>query len=173
MKRTLIALSALALSVAAIGTAGAQQLPRQEKNPNMEVGEGGFRKLDRDNDNAISREEAKAHPRIDQHFAGMDTNGDGKVTAEEARAFRHGNRDTARERVDANGDGKATKDEAQAYRDRARSTKFEKADKNGDGAVTRDELAGHSGALARFDQTDTNKDGKLTKDEIDAAKAMR
>ena len=63
----------------------AQQLP---DNFNQEKFEQRFRAADKDGDGAISAEEAKAMPMLAEHFAVMDTNHDGKLTREEMKAAR-------------------------------------------------------------------------------------
>src|SRR4051795_4616489 len=46
-----------------------------------------FKKVDKDGDGSISREEAQANaPRMAQHFDEIDANHDGKVSAEELKA---------------------------------------------------------------------------------------
>jgi Ca2+-binding EF-hand superfamily protein len=47
-----------------------------------------LRGADKDGDGAISAEEAKAMPMLAEHFAVMDTNHDGKLTREEMKAAR-------------------------------------------------------------------------------------
>ncbi len=95
-------------------------------------------------DGMISREEAKALPRIAAHFDEIDANKDGQITMEELRAFhasRHGEHAGAfMKRMDTDNDGKISKAEALAA------------------------------AAARFDAADTNKDGFLTPDELKAAR---
>ena len=48
-----------------------------------------LRSADKDGDGAISAEEAKAMPMLADHFAEVDTNHDGKVTREEMKAAHH------------------------------------------------------------------------------------
>jgi Ca2+-binding EF-hand superfamily protein len=45
-----------------------------------------LKRLDKDGDGRISREEAKAAPRLYEHFDAIDTNKDGYITAEELKA---------------------------------------------------------------------------------------
>lgn len=45
-----------------------------------------WKKLDTDGDGRISREEAKAAPRLSEHFDAIDANKDGYITAEEMQA---------------------------------------------------------------------------------------
>jgi len=48
-----------------------------------------LRSADKDGDGAISAEEAKAMPMLAEHFAEVDANHDGKVTREEMKAVHH------------------------------------------------------------------------------------
>ncbi len=48
---------------------------------------GGFKKLDTNGDGMVSRDEAKGHRWLEEHFDEIDANHDGKVTEDEIRAF--------------------------------------------------------------------------------------
>ena len=108
---------------------------------------------------------------------GMDTNEDGKVSAEEhARTSRK-----MFVTMDANADGKVTAAEMNAAYQRvtgkqARKTDMSAADKikvidsDGDGILTAEEHA--AGSRTMFENMDTNKDGFLTKDELAAGHAQ-
>ncbi|RCS58722.1 EF-hand domain-containing protein [Parvibium lacunae] len=52
----------------------------------MEKMRARLKEADKDGDGAISLSEATALPHLQQHFAALDTNQDGKVTREEMRA---------------------------------------------------------------------------------------
>lgn len=123
--------------------------------------------------------DARAHGDVGTMLQKMDTNGDGKISAEEHAA---GARAMFQE-MDTNGDGKVSPAEMDAYhaRTEAMSTKPEKAgkameltsaekikvmDTNGDGMLSADEHA--AGARLMFDKMDTNHDGFLTKAELQA-----
>lgn len=93
---------------------------------------------DRDGDGISSRDEAAAD--ADRRFAAMDANHDGKLTADERRAWREQHRPPPR-RAGASD----RRDEAQTqadFRDRA---------------------------LRRFDRIDTNRDGRIDAREREAA----
>jgi Ca2+-binding EF-hand superfamily protein len=107
-------------------------------------GNGDFlKKADTNGDGMISRDEAKANPRLLKNFDAIDTNKDGLISADEMRAF---------------------------HAQRA-AEHFKKMDTNGDGLISKAEAAGSPRLAEHFDQIDTNKDGQLSKDELAAARA--
>ena len=56
-----------------------------------------FKKVDKDGDGSISREEAQANaPRLAKNFDAVDANHDGKVTMEELRAYHQAMREQHR-----------------------------------------------------------------------------
>jgi len=87
----------------------------------------------------------------------VDTNKDGNITVDEARA----GGDETLKRMDRNGDGVITPDEAPRL--------FERPDADGDGKITAAELGDL--AAARLMRADANGDGVLTQAERDTAKA--
>jgi hypothetical protein len=87
----------------------------------------------------------------------LDTNKDGNLTAEEARA----GGDAQLKRMDRNGDGVITPDESPRM--------FERPDADGDGKITAAELGDL--AASRLMRADKDGDGTLTKAERDTAKA--
>lgn len=89
----------------------------------------------------------------------LDTNKDGNITTEEARA----GGDEQLKRLDRNGDGVLTPDEAPRM--------FERPDADGDGKITTAELG--NVAAARLMLADKDGDGVLTQAERDTAKAER
>lgn len=117
---------------------------------------------------------AHAHGNVDAEFKKMDTNNDGKISADEFTAaaqmkFR---------KADTNNDGKVSLTEMQAMAeehdkgkgvekaDTMAAERFKKMDSNNDGVVTSDENA--AGAKMWFDKMDTDHDGYLTKTELRA-----
>lgn len=102
---------------------------------------------DANNDGMISREEAKALPRIAEQFDAIDANRDGHVTTDELRAFH------------------------QARRGEHRGEMGKKLDANGDGKLSRDEVANHPKLVQEFDAIDADKDGLLSPEELKAARA--
>lgn len=96
---------------------------------------------DTNGDGMISKEEAKALPRILKDFDAIDANHDGQITMEELRAFHQSQRGQHWKKLDTNGDGKISKEEAKAA----------------------------PRLLEHFDAIDTNHDGFLTPDEMQAA----
>ena len=107
---------------------------------------------DTNGDGMISRDEAKALPRIAKHFDEADANHDGQLTADELRAF-HQKMHEARM---AKGGGW-----------------FKKLDTDGDGRISRAEAQASPRLAARFDDIDADKDGFLTTDELKAARGHR
>ncbi len=102
---------------------------------------------DTNHDGLISREEAKALPRIAEHFDAIDANKDGQVSTEELRAFH------------------------QSRRGAARGEMWKSLDANGDGRLSRDEVANHPRLANDFDAIDANKDGFLSPEELQAARS--
>ena len=73
-----------------------------------------LKQADTNGDGMISREEAKALPMINRHFQEIDTDGDGQITADELRAFHEKQRAEHWKKLDTDGDGRISKAEAQA-----------------------------------------------------------
>jgi len=118
-----------------------------------------------------------AQGKADEMFSKMDTNKDGKISADEHAAAAKARFD----KMDKNHDGKIViADELKAPNkpDRGQATAqgemamdyLKSMDTNGDGAISAEEHA--TAAKARFDKMDTNKDGFLTKEEMAAGRTM-
>lgn len=69
--------------------------------------------------------------------------------------------------ADTNGDGKVTYEEAKAAFPKMDQARFNKLDRNGDGVLTREDFA--EAAKAKLEQADTNNDGKVSFEEAKAA----
>lgn len=114
---------------------------------------------------------AKDGRRAEQMFKRADTNGNGAISATEARAFR----DARFARMDVNGDGAVTLEEmTEAARKRSAervAKMFERADRNGDGVIQRTEFEDRG--ARRFEMLDADGDGSVTLEEIQARKGRR
>jgi Ca2+-binding EF-hand superfamily protein len=73
-----------------------------------------LRAADTNGDGMISREEAKALPRLGKNFDRIDTDKNGQITAEELRAAHQGRRSAAFDKLDTNKDGVLSRDEFNA-----------------------------------------------------------
>jgi Ca2+-binding EF-hand superfamily protein len=113
---------------------------------------------------------ARANEDMETKFQSMDTNGDGKVSADEQAAAA-----TSKfERMDANGDGKVTAAEMDSAHEKmagkgkhekmSSSEKIKMMDTNGDGSISSEEFTASSKTM--FDKADANGDGYLTKQEM-------
>jgi Ca2+-binding EF-hand superfamily protein len=101
---------------------------------NASAGEGKGGKLkaaDTNGDGVISREEAKALPRLAQHFDQIDADKNGSISMDELKAAHAHQRQAHFDRMDTD-------------RFPRMADKFNVIDANGDGYITKDELkAGH------------------------------
>ncbi|MEO8503588.1 MAG: EF-hand domain-containing protein [Acidobacteriota bacterium] len=109
-------------------------------------------------------------------FQSMDTNGDGKISADEHAAGAKKMFDA----MDADHDGKVTAAEMDAahakrmgmkssHSEMSSADKIKVIDTDGDGVLTAAEHA--AGARSMFDAMDTDKDGSLSKAELEAGHA--
>jgi hypothetical protein len=114
------------------------------------------------------------------HIARVDTNRDGQVSREEAKAGAP-RWEILFDAVDANKDGQLSQDEIKGFHQRMRqahqaerqqrsAAMMKKLDANGDGSLSKPEVA-QAGPLAkRFDRIDANHDGQLSAEELQAAR---
>lgn len=127
---------------------------------------------DTNGDGKISREEARTMPRLAQEFDRLDTNKDGYLTRDEMpRGMNrpyHGKRGGGWARLDTNGDGKISRDEARASP--YLNANFDQLDTNKDGFLTRDEMprGHHRGQGGGFNRLDTDGDGRISREEAKA-----
>jgi hypothetical protein len=115
-----------------------------------------LKQADTDGNGMISREEAKALPRVAKHFDEIDANKDNQLSADELRAFHekmrasHSQERAQRmaehwKKLDTDGDGKVSLAEAKANAPRL-AEHFTQIDANGDGFITPEEMkAAHAG----------------------------
>lgn len=175
MNRTLLSVLLVGAVVAVVGGT-ALAAPQ--------VGDAPRPKLDANNDGAIDRTEAAAHPRLSAEFDQLDRNRDGKLDASERphRKGGHGRRgghDGMARLIDADkdGDGRISRTEAATLPRIGES--FEQIDANRDGFLVRSELTKYhermrpqreaeraKHAEERFVAADLNKDGKLSRVEV-------
>ncbi len=120
-------------------------------------------------------------PRGDgEWFNRLDTNRDGAITQDEAKAASAERIAKSFERFDANHDGMITRDEMRAAGEARReemkaeaAARFKAADKNGDGLLSKEEASAGMPRVARnFDQLDANKDSALSPEELAAARHL-
>jgi Ca2+-binding EF-hand superfamily protein len=145
-----LSLTAAALASAAINAVAAPE------------GAGGHRHgamlerikaADTNGDGLISKEEAKALPMIAKHFDEIDTDGNGQLSPDELRAFHEKMR--------------AQHEQMQAQRF---AEHFRKIDTDGDGRISLAEAQANAPRLAEhFGQIDANGDGFITPEEMKAA----
>ncbi len=118
----------LAASVFAQNQQG-QSGPRQRGGLN---GEKRVKRMDANNDGAISREEWKGKP---QAFDAIDKNNDGSLSREELSATVQRQVAGRLNQMDANNDGRISRDEWKGPEKR-----FNRLDANSDGVITKEEI---------------------------------
>lgn len=111
--------------------------------------------------------------KFDQLFKTVDTNGDGKISKEEA-LLKAPAMAEAFDEIDTNHDGGLTKVEIKAFtaalekKRREFQQRLEKADKDKNGMLSKEEARALPKLSAHFDEIDTNSDGQLNIKEISA-----
>lgn len=156
MKYVLSLVAAALASVAVIAVAAPEGAGGHRHGGMLER----LKQADADGNGLISRDEAKALPRLAKHFDEIDANHDGQLSSEELRAHHQAMRDRhAGERhermaqhwkkLDTDGDGRISAAEAQANAPRL-AEHFAQLDANGDGFITPDEMkAAHQARHAK------------------------
>jgi Ca2+-binding EF-hand superfamily protein len=115
-----------------------------------------WRQADRDGDGELSRAEAAAMPALAAQFDAIDRDRNGRLSADEVRAWR-----TARRSRRPSAPGGV-------------STVFARADANADGALSRAEVEKALPRMARnFERIDTDRNGLIERGELDAWIARR
>lgn len=124
-----------------------------------------FRRADADGNGMLSRAEAeRAAPLLAKQFDAIDANRDGRISAEEIRAFRRAGRSERRARGGAQGTQAGAKFELY----------FARADTDGDGVLSRAEAErGLPRVAKKFGRIDRDGDGRLTREEMQAWLAAR
>jgi Ca2+-binding EF-hand superfamily protein len=116
-----------------------------------------WKKADTSADGELTRAEAAVLPRFAAQFDAIDRNADGRLSADEVRAWRKAA--AAARRLPAAG-------RFEHY--------FKGADADGDGTLTRAETAAGLPRMAgRFERIDSDRDGRLSRGEVDAWLALR
>lgn len=142
-----LSLTALALASAAVIATAAPEGAGGHRHGNVME---RLKQADTNADGNISRDEAKALPRLAKHFDEIDANKDGQLSADELRAHHEKMRAAhAQERaqrmaahwkkLDSDGDGRVSLAEAKANAPRM-AEHFAQLDANGDGFITPDEM---------------------------------
>jgi len=112
-------------------------------------------RADANADGGLSREEARRLPRLERHFAAIDSNGDGVISGAEVRAWRDSTRAAKRAATGTAG----SKGVEEILRI---------ADRDGDGALSRAEFdQGLPRFARRFQRIDTDRDARLSRGELE------
>lgn len=161
------------------------------------VGNPAVNDYDTDGDSVISRQEASASPRLEKHFARIDTNSSGGIDPHEYTAAMAYIADIDFKRVDVNEDGVISRSEARAmpaslkeafaqvdtddddnvspaeYRaatvNLLEGLDFATLDRDGDGVIGTDEAGRVPELRSSFARIDTDDDNLISKKEFAAA----
>lgn len=121
-------------------------------------------------ENGLSAEEVAGdnpectHPHPD--LSAADTDGDGEISEEEARAFVAARRAALLATFDADGDGHLDREERAAAREAFRAAYFAELDVDGSGNLSEAEVADTCALAAAFERVDTDGDGLISEAEF-------
>jgi len=179
MRKTIIFLSAVALSATTLSFAGVAFArpgdgPAREPLTRADVESRtneAFSRLDVNGDGVLGKADREAG--FAEHFARADSDGNGQLSLAEASAARDARRTEWQDRVGERRRGDGPRGEGRMGRGDGRGPKglagfVLSADADGDRQISAAEFS--STALARFDRVDADNDGTITRDEF---RAMR
>jgi Ca2+-binding EF-hand superfamily protein len=141
MLKTTLAISAFAIA-AALGLHGSSFADDHAARL-----DAAFKAADKDNDGTLTKDEAKAMPRVAKNFDAIDTDHDGTVSMDEIKAAMKQARQTMHEK------GKAA---------------FANADVDHDGTLDKEEAKAMPRVAKNFNAIDTDHDGTVSMAEIHA-----
>ncbi len=98
-----------------------------------------FERMDTDQDGRVTREDARAYAA--DRFARMDANNDGQITKAERRDARKAHRAERIARMDTDGDGRISKAEMSAAANDRAARRFARLDTDGDGLIAIADIA--------------------------------
>jgi len=117
-------------------------LAAEQAGARLEV---AFKKADKDSDGTLTKDEARAMPRVAKNFDAIDTDKDGTVSLDEIRA--------------------SMKKAGQHIHERA-VERFKSADKDNDGTLTKEEAKAMPRVAKNFAAIDADKEGTVSEKEI-------
>lgn len=164
-RKTLLAVSLLTLLASGVALAAQSDSAGTTAAPR-----GHLAQLDKNGDGVIDRGEAAAAPRLAERFDQIDTNKDGKLSADErtqARSgMRHHDRHGKWKALDTDKDGRVSRAEAAA--DPKLAERFAELDADKNGYLDRADFQARAEQRQAecFVKADTDKDGKLSAEEF-------